>query len=258
MQRVRKLPAWMMEKFNPKPLRRLAMNAVQRVYKHNWSLVNDIPKTLQDELLEEWLQCDESVPVTDEDLGRVQRFVKNRWQEMRPWCPQVFVYLMMLPNEVPSFADEDNHIIYEYYVWKKLDSEMNLCMPCYVSVGKNYKQFSANYWLEQGWQFYKVKDHVRVSGEDILDVLWSRASWCDRCICEPLIEDIVDYGECCDDYGYHRKRRCGRCYDSSSDSESDIETQSRSLISGNRTDPKMYDIMRKNKYFKWYFCFISR
>lgn len=254
MERVRVLPKWMTT-FNPKSLRALSMNAVQRVYKHHWHLVNAIPKTLQEELLESWLQCDESVPVNDADLEKVEAVVSKGWRGMRPWCPQVFVYIMMLPNEVPSFAFEDNHLIYEYYLWKRENCEMNLCIPCYISVSKEYRQYSANYWLDQGWQFYKVKDHVRVDGEGILDILWSRASWCDRCICEPLIDDIVDYEDCCYDYNYHKKRRCYRCLDSSSDSESDIECQSRSLVAGRRTDPDMYYMMKKNKYFEWYFVF---
>lgn len=231
----------------------MAIKAVQNVYKHHWHLVNELPKTLQEELLEAWLQCDESIPVSDDDLEKVESVISRGWKGMRPWCPQVFVYIMMLPNEVPSFAYDDNHLIYEYYLWKKADkSEMNLCTPCYVSIGKEYKQYSANYWLDQGWQFYKVKDHVRVSGEDLLDVIWSRASWCDKCICESLIDDIVDYDECRYEYNYHRKRRCGRCYESSSDSESDIEYQSLSLVAGRRTNTDMYYMMKKNKFFQWY------
>lgn len=250
------LPSWLTAMFHPRPLRALAMNAVQRVYKHHWNAVTVLPKSLQEELLEAWLKCEDKVPVSDDDLEKVESVVARGWKGMQPWCPQVFVYIMMLPNEVPSFADEDNHLIYEYYLWKKLDgSVQNLCQACYISIGKQYRQYSANYWLDQGWSFYKIKDHVRVSGEDILDILWSRASWCDRCICEPLIDDIIDYEDCRLEYNYHLKRRCIRCYDSDSESESDIETYSASLISGNRTDPNMYCLMKENKFFEWYSLF---
>lgn len=255
MERVRVLPKWMMNSFNPKPLREIAMKAVQNVYKHNWDLINDIPKTLQQELLESWLKCDESIPVSDEDLDKVEEVVSKGWRGMRPWCPQNFVYIMMLPNEIPSFAFEDNHLIYEYYVWKKSNCEMNLCLTCYIRESQEFRQYSANYWLDKGWQFFKVKNHIRVDGEGLLDVLWSRVSWCDICTCEPLIDDIIDYDECYYDYHYHRKRRCNRCSSSSDESESDIEYNTRSLIGGRRIDPDMYYLMKKNKYFQWYFVF---
>lgn len=255
MERVRVLPKWMMACFNPKSLRSLAMNTVQRVYKHQWHLVNVLPQSMQHELLEAWLKCDETIPMSDDDLLKVENMIASGWKGMRPWCPQAFIYIMMLPNEVPSFAYEDNHLIYEYYLWEKENCEMNLCIPCYISVSKEYRQFSANYWLDQGWKFYKVKDHVRVPGDGLLDVLWSRASWCDRCICEPLIDDIIDYEDCCYDHHYHRKRHCTRCYESGSDSDSDIEQQTRSLMSGRRTDPNMYYMMKTNKMFIWYSVF---
>lgn len=260
MEEVRNLPEWMRlnrrSLQNPKSLRSLSMNAVQRVYKHHWHLVNELPKTLQEELLESWLQCNESVPINDSDLEKVEDAISRGWKGMRPWCPQAFVYIMMLPNEIPSFAYEDNHVIFDYYLWKRQNCEMNLCVPCYISVSKENRQYSANYWLDQGWQFYKVKDHIRANGDDLLDILWSRSSWCDRCICESLIDDIVDYEDCCTDYSYHRKRRCIRCYDSSSsDSESDNECQSRSLMAGRRMDPEMYYMMKNNKYFQWYCLF---
>ncbi|QHY93491.1 non-structural protein [Ambidensovirus_Croatia_17_S17] len=254
MDRVRVLPKWMTT-FNPKSLRSLAMNAVQRVYKHDWHLVREIPKSLQEELLEAWLQCEESVPVSDDDLEKVEAVVCRGWKGMRPWSPQVFVYIMMLPNELPCFAFEDNHVIFEYYLWKRQNCEMNLCVPCFISVSKEYKQYSANYWLDKGWQFYKVKNHIRVKGDGLLYVLWDRSSWCDRCICEPLIYDIIDYEDCYYDYHYHKKRRCTRCYDSSSDSDSDTDWQTRSLVGGRRTDPKMYEMMKQNKHFEWYCLF---
>lgn len=250
----RHIPSILKKKtYNPKSLRQLSKTAVQIAYKHNWNCVKDIPRTLQMELLSEWLQCDETIPVSDEDLDKIEDVVSRGWKGMRPWGPQTFVYLMMLPDDtIPSFADHDNHVIWNYHTWFNGEKKLDLCNFCYMNISKEPKVYSANYWDEKDWTFWHVTDHTQVSGENILNTIWNRRAWCSVCYTEPLIDDILDYDECLADYSYHAKRRF-RGYDSDSDSDSDFEYVQTSMMRmpGRRMDDNMYTLMKKNKWFEW-------
>lgn len=227
----------------------MARKGVKMVYKNNWNETKVLPKRLQQDMLISWLQCDESIPESDDDLERITRAMEDGWESMKPIWPAMFLNLMRLPNGVPPFAYERNHIIWDYYVWMEQNREKKICECCMSSKGQSYKPYSANVWLENGWSFKRVQDHSILCGDEIMDCLiWDRENWCSECITEPLWIHILDDEECLDEFQYHLKRR--RRWSSSSSEDSDIEYKRETNIVGNRMCPSMYNIFKKNKWLK--------
>lgn len=220
------------------------MHKVQNVYKHNWNCTNILPITIQNELLTRWLQCIESIPVNDDDLKLIETVCNSSWSAMKPITPNVYVYLMMLPNYIPLFAAEVNHIIWEFYKWNKNGMIKNLCNECFIYISKYYREYSANYWFENNWTFDKIVKHTVTNAEDILDdVIWDSNSWCSNCICGSLIEDIFEEEHCLEYENHHWIReRYNREHNIA-----DIITP----IRGSRICPNMYYLLKKNKWFTW-------
>lgn len=225
----------------------MAKHGVKMVYKNNWSETKVLPTQIQHELLVSWLQCDETIPESDEDLEKILKSMESGWEAMKPISHTMFLYLMRLPDQIPPFAHERNHIIWDYYVWMQGDTESKICSCCIAAKGEFYKSYSANMWLEKGWTFKHVEDHTVLGGGDLLErLIWDADNWCSLCIIEPLWTHILDDDDCLGEYNYHLKRR--RRYSSSSSDDSDIEYRRETNVVGNRMCPNMYAIYRKNKW----------
>lgn len=234
--------------FNPLSLRDVSKKVIIRTYKDNWKETKVLPTCLQHELLIDWLHCDEEMPPaspSDDILAHLATFGSKR-SPMRPMTTGMFIYLMRLPNEVPSFAAEENHVILDYYVWKSSQGEKKLCGFCYPLISKHSKPYSANLWLEKNWQFTNVQAcEVYAEDELLPKVIWDEDYWCSNCIIEPLWSEIIERDDCYYDYRFHLKRRHAYIQ---SDSDSDVETSVYKLQPGNRMCPRMYSCLNKNEY----------
>lgn len=225
--------------YQPATLRDLAKKRIQEVYKNHWKETKVLPTSIQHELLLTWLRCDETIPESDEDLKRIVKSMENGWESMKPIGPTMFLSLMRLPDEVPVFANERNHIIWDYYIWTKDGRERKICHCCFGSKGQFYKGYSANLWLENNWTFKRIEDHSIIDGDRLLeDLIWDEDNWCNECITEPLWEHILDDDDCLEDYDYHLKRR--RRWSSSSSEDSDIDYRRVTNVVGNRMNATMY------------------
>lgn len=234
--------------YEPKSLYDISKKRVQEVYKNHWDQTKVLPKQIQHELLLAWLRCDETIPESDEDLEKIVKAMEDGWESIKPFTPKMFLYLMRLPDEVPPFAYERNHIIWDYYEWHKGNHVEKLCSPCMSIKSRFYKPYSANLWLDNNWQFKRIQDHDVYAGEELLEkLIWDEHNWCSNCIIEPLWVHILDDDDCLFEYDYHLKRR--RWDDSSSDEESDIEYRRVTNVVGNRMCPSMYSIYKENKWF---------
>lgn len=232
--------------YSPKTLYALAKKTVRNVYKNHWNETKVLPKSIQRELLKDWLRCDETLPESGDELDKIVERMEDGWESLLPMCPAIFIHLMRLPNEVPPFAYERNHIIWNYYKWTDDGIEKKICANCFVNIGQRYKPFSANLWFDKNWSFERIEDHTMLSGDELLeDLIWLAENWCVNCIYEPLWEHIFDDADCLAEYDYHFKRR--RRWSSSSE-DSDIDFCKTTAVKGNRIDPNMYNIYKSNKW----------
>ena len=234
--------------FQPKSLYDIAKKRVRVVFKDDWQHTKVLPKRIQRELLLDWMRCDETIPESDEYITKTLEAMENGWEYLKPISTETFLHLMRLPNEVPPFAYERNHVIWDYYEWHQGLHLEKLCNCCMVFESKFFEQYSANFWLENNWQFKRIQDHDVYSGEILLEnLIWNRDNWCSRCITEPLWENILDDEDCLYQYNYHLRKK--RQYDdSSSEDESDIDYRRVSNVVGNRMSPSMYSVYKKNKW----------
>lgn len=234
--------------YQPKTLRDIAKTRVRDVYRNHWNETKILPTSLQHELLLAWLRCDESMPESDEDLERITAAMEDGWESMKPIGPKMFLYLMRLPDAVPPFAQERNHIIWNFYEWNDNGNIKKICGCCLCAKGQFYKPYSANMWLDNGWSFKHIQDHSMLDGDQLLEnLIWDEDNWCSSCITEPLWEHILDDDDCLDEYDYHLKRR--RRWSSSSSEDSDIDYRRVDNVVGNRMCSNMYNIYKKNKWF---------
>lgn len=225
----------------------ISKKRVQEVYKNNWEKTKVLPTKLQHELLLAWLRCDETIPESDEDLENINKAMEDGWESMIPITPIMFLYLMRLPNEIPPFALERNHVIWNYYEWHIGSSMVKLCSACFKFKSEISKPYSANMWLDENWIFKRVEDHDVYTGAELLEkLIWDESNWCSNCIIKPLWEHILDDDDCLDDYDYHLRRK--RSWSDSSSDEDDIIYRRTSHILGNRMCPNMYNIFKKNKW----------
>lgn len=240
----------MFKVYQPKTLYDISKRRVQEVFKNNWDQTKELPTSIQHDLLLAWLRCDETIPESEEELEKIVAAMEDGWESMKPINPRMFLFLMRLPNEVPPFAMERNHVIWDYYEWHKGSKMEKICADCMGAKSGFYKPYSANLWLDNNWQFRRIEDHDMYDGSELLDkLIWDEDNWCSNCITEPLWVHILDDDDCLDDYDYHlRKRR--RWDESSSEEEDDINYRRVTNVIGNRMCPSMYSIYKINKWLQ--------
>lgn len=228
--------------FKVKSLYAIAKQKVKSVYVNNWAETNVLPKPLQQDLLNEWLYCDETIHNL---ADHPEPFMEGSWEDIQPITPQVFVWLMTHPDEVPTFVYEKTHVVFTYYIKKDFKNNLSwrLCKDCFSRISKYYSPCSANKWLEQEIGYTKITNHQIVNGENVLkDIIWDCYSWCDECTCATLF-NIYDEFDCGTEYDFHRYKRTKWDTDSESDSEDVFKTE---IIVGNRMDSDMYMLYKKN------------
>ena len=99
--------------YQPKSLLELSKLKTRETYRFNWQVIIDsLPKILQLELLQEWLQCDEQLPSSDEERDRILQFFTDRYIRWESLSTEEFLYIMQHPEEVPDFAYQTNHCQY--------------------------------------------------------------------------------------------------------------------------------------------------
>ena len=237
--------------FQPSDLFNICKKKVMLVYKNNWTETNVLPKLIQKDLLEEWLNHADVV-FSPEDAYADHLGAMNSWDDLLPICPQTFVWLMLLPQEVPSFAYEENHIIFDYYKRTNYQCtfEERLCSVCFSTSSKYYYPYSANLWLEQNNLYKHYTQHLIVNGDDLLeDVIWENKAWCDMCSTTPLFT-LLNEDDCHSEHDYHYWKR-SRPYDyNSDDSLGTIPSQcSETIIAGNRMSPVSFKMQQEIRKF---------
>lgn len=183
----------------------LTKAAVKRIYKNNWDETKVLPATIQKELLNDWLKCDEKLLDSFEEENNILEYI-NSWERIkRIMSPQLFVDLMNHPYVVPNFVNEFNHVIKKYVAWYpdfKTKNVLNLCTWCFTDIADPHAPDSGDVWKRNGWHFVRVNRHVYVYGVDMLDEIHDCSNWCSRCITHSLI-DIYDQDECEDKTLFH-------------------------------------------------------
>lgn len=241
----------------PKSLFELSKLKTRDTYRFNWQvIINSLPKTIQLELLSDWLKCNEQLPSSDEELDRILEFFATRTIRWERLSTEEFLYIMQHPEEVPDFAFEKNHCHLKFWTMTRpWDSEWKkrLCEPCFVSESKFYKPYSENLWKERGVIFTETRDHCIIDGDDLLsEFLWDARNWCERCISTPLF-NIFDEDDCRMLFDMHTRKRTFNYYDSeySSDDDSDVEYYYVKKVKGYSVDNVLYQFLKKNKDFEY-------
>ncbi|AAO38889.1 non-structural protein NS-3 [Blattella germanica densovirus 1] len=196
-------------------LKDLCKQAVLKYYRWNWKKTEVLPVTLQNELLTDWLKCDEVVLEEFEELNERAHqcdYEVNVWRRIKQiMCPQIYVGLMEHPDTVPQFAFDHSHIITTSIVWYKeeYNSETEsyererLCSQCWYRMANPRADDSADQWYMNGWTFGREYSHYCVcSKEDVLDIIQDKNNWCAICVTQSLI-DILTYDECVAETEFH-------------------------------------------------------
>lgn len=188
-------------------LKSIVKRAVLKIYQYDWDKTKILPVTLQDELLTDWLKCDEELL---EDFEAENEFLLERGYTVNVWrrikrimCPQVFEGLMNYPSITVKFADNWNHIVTNSIWWYVDGDEIGkLCENCWVRMANPSALDSAVQWELRGWSFIKEHSHYIVSAEDVIDQIHDRLTWCHICVYASLI-DIFTYEECESETSFH-------------------------------------------------------
>lgn len=232
--------------FSAPSLYEIAKLKVRETYRQNWDEIKCLPKTIQNELLVDWLQCGETFPLSDSEEDKVKQLVRyeepfdpNRTLPVSPSC---FIALMEYPWEVPEFTDEWAHVHFKYVVKTNYNTNARnrMCTTCFHEKSLCFKPYSENLWKQNNETYYLHTDHNVVEGEYVLEeVVWDSNNWCDFCITEPLFF-IVDKDTCKSDYGLHTRKRPNFWNDYSTDDDSDIDYCNIKRIKGNEIDDCMF------------------
>ena len=111
----------------------LCLDFVNKNFK--WKIDTSIlPVTVERDVLLNWFSCTEVLDLSEEELVSVLRACGSSWRELLPVDSKKFMMLMCLPNEVPHFAYERNHIVMDYYIMStdNYTKRKNLCLECYI------------------------------------------------------------------------------------------------------------------------------
>lgn len=209
----------------------IAKLKVRQVYRNNWCETKCLPQIIQQDLLTDWLKCDEVFPeVSDDEEELLMSRIKNENpfdpERPEPLSTECFVALMMHPLVIPDFVpDEYSHVHFKYFVKTNTITfaKKRLCMRCFQLDSQIYQPHSSNSWKQKNVRYCQHTDHNIVEDISIfIDVIWDTNNWCDNCITEPLFF-IVDEDTCRSDYGLHTRKRSrfSNNYDTDDDSDND-------------------------------------
>lgn len=229
-------------------LYKLCLSKTVQTYTHFWKYTEVLPESIQRDLLVEGLLCNEDLPISDtDDNCETCLSMSTLWSGTTPFTSETFVHLFTLPDEIPPFAYEKNHILFNYIIEQKRSGinqivrRKRLCKPCFLIVSEASKCYSMNLWLERNVSYLRISRHTVADGEDLLkDIIWDLNNWCERCTIEPLFK-IIDDDECFRYHNYHLKRRTSW---SDSSTDDDVPTVKKRLLVGNRMCPDLYKCMR--------------
>jgi len=181
----------------------LCKTNIRNIYKENWSELDVLPKIIKDDLLRSFLLCEEDFSCTDYWDNNVIECWRDVKAEMDS---EMFVRIMTHPLEVPTFANDENHIILRYIEWRTSDQTIRrLCEACFISIAKPYQEWCGNLWEERNWSFRNVNVHEQETGDRLLYSIWDIHAWCHRCITTSLL-DIFDEDECEEETEFHYSR----------------------------------------------------
>lgn len=220
--------------FNPVTLKTASMRVVMTVYKDHWEILeNELPPTLQQDVLTEWLYCSEEIEIDEDELNPLlsnYSDIDGNWCDLLPFTPQKFINLFTF-REIPpdSFQDmafylfeRENHVIWEYYQWIIDDTEYRrLCERCFIHISQFSCVFSEYIWLHRKWRFVFISDHHVIHYNDMHNYIKNSDSWCSNCIYSSLIKQVYNAYDCSIYENYHPIRRWRNLGLSSSSDEDD-------------------------------------
>lgn len=138
-----------------------------------------------------------------------------------------FNMVMNHPFECPEFVFEDNHVVWDYFVWEGVNFKWSICFICCRRLFNMSDDLAEKYWnmKKTEWNFFHCKDHRRFDAFEMLeDVIWDLDNYCDICITQSLYR-VFSEERCREELPYHRQYNSD--YDSSTD---EYDHSSKSLV----------------------------
>lgn len=217
-----------------------------------------VPATVNRELQEEWLRCDEilepeKTPETKkdaiDDVLIEMSLPEDRRNPYWQLSNEKFLWLMGLDtkekDKLPDFFHGNAfHVIKNYYIQVRNGQRHNLCEFCYVCESKFYKPYSSNLWEDLGVSYSEAKTHdvIRDGVTLIEEIIWQAENWCSRCITQPLFR-VLDKDECMWETLFHNRMRTKRVYEdgysTNDDSDADDYVEMK-FIKGNTVPESEY------------------
>lgn len=100
-----------------------------------------------------------------------------------------FNMVMNHPFEVPEFVFENNHVVWDYYLWESDEFTFNTCVICARKLFQFNDEQAEYYWgmKKTGWKFFHNKNHKQIDGAEMLnEVIWDLDNYCDICVIQSL------------------------------------------------------------------------
>lgn len=184
-------------KFNPKSLLDVCKEKVIDIYYNNWSLTQDLPKSLR-------LQClSHCWNRTEYNLPHDCMFnLLESWNPTQDPTTEQFIALMYWDDEeIVPFASEINHVYFSYYKMFTLRRNFGqkhnrihyLCKDCYDAHCYGFERHQLDRWLEKNIWFSSITKHITIESESIMTIIWEKENWCSLCICKPLFRIYNKY-----------------------------------------------------------------
>lgn len=204
-----------------------------------------LPRTVYNAIFEKYVYCDEICQYDEFWIKYLEPYdnIILEWN-LEELNDDQFLYLMNLPEDVPTFALESNHIWEHYYDEYdcKTDKKTMLCSPCFTRRSKFYTPDSENRWEMQNVVYFEYRDHLIVDGTDLLAYIWDPKHWCKYCYKGALFK-VYDEDDCRYMSNLHTRKRSIPDSDYSTDDDSDIDVFEYKKVKGNSIPPLMYHFL---------------
>lgn len=199
--------------FQPLSLYSCAKKAIRKQYCTKFDVLEKIlPACLFIELLHDFLHCDESLGLSDDDKDELYDIIRGIgfFQRLSPEIPSLKHVAAVFAFDQDSYEDydyfpftaRDNHIRIKYYDEFHFDTKRhyNICGDCFIIKCYGFSDCSANIWECNKVAYSYVTTHEIVYDYDLFDsVVRNKNNWCRRCYKNPLFI-ILNPDDCYSDY----------------------------------------------------------
>lgn len=173
-------------------------------------LAGTLPKSIYEELIQDWLRCDETLDFSDDVIDEMYSFINdsdlfcsdNTWDKpsfLMRRC--ILGFSQEMYENYPEFhfihSNTYNHINIEYYIKGQVGLPNRLiCAPCFRKTSQYELPFSKELWARDNIYYSHLHEHSMVHADDVYkDIIKRKMNWCDLCYIEPFFR-ITDPNEC--------------------------------------------------------------